>query len=58
MNALTAKAQQLNTAALKEQAAIMSARDEEWATDALVALLAALETRISEAEFVAFCDAL
>ena len=58
MNEMINTAKQLNTAALKAEIVKMAASDAAYATDVLMALLGALESRMPEAEFVAFCDAL
>lgn len=58
MNEMINTAKQLNTEALKAEIVKMAASDADYATDVLMALLGALESRMPEAEFVAFCDAL
>ena len=58
MNEMTNTAKQLSTEALKVEIVKMAASDADYATEVLMALLGALESRMPEAEFVAFCDAL
>jgi hypothetical protein len=55
---MIAKAAELSTKELMEQAVNMASSMEEYATDVLDALLTALDGRISESEYVAFCDSL
>jgi hypothetical protein len=55
---MIAKAAELSTKELMEQAVKMASSMEEYATDVLDALLTALDGRISESEYVAFCDTL
>lgn len=55
---MTSVANQMTVADLKEQAIKMMNSVESHATDVLNALLNALESKVSEDEFVAFCDAM
>lgn len=51
-------AAKMSTKDLMEQARKMAASVEDYATDVLAALLTALDGRIPESEYVAFCDSL
>lgn len=55
---MTAVATQMTVADLKEQSIKMMNSAESHATDVLSALLNALESKVSEEEFTAFCDAM
>lgn len=55
---MTVVANQMTVADLKEQAIKMMNSVESHASDVLNALLNALESKVSEEEFVAFCDAM
>jgi hypothetical protein len=55
---MTKIASQMTVADLKEQGIKMMNSVESHSADVLNALLNALESKISEEEFIAFCDAM
>jgi hypothetical protein len=55
---MTEIASQMTVADLKEQAVKMFNCFEDYADDVLSSLLAALESKVSEEEFVSFCEAM
>ena len=57
-NAAKGKVENLGTEQLKEMAAQLFGNMEDAAGDVLGWVLSALESRVSESDFLAFCDSL